>query len=171
VGISYRELRTQNSVTGLLQVKVNKSRSHIATDGQSISKSWCRVPSGAHDQIFITLLTVTVLFLWGALSDEKTGLSFVYSAGPRQRSLSRVQVPWDSLPYLLSQICDFHFVAPYDSHSHGGGIRTRLHTGHWLTKVKVTLRLEVYLQSVCLGIKPLETHDQNCFSPTERLRY
>jgi hypothetical protein len=32
-----------------------QSQSHIATDGQSISKSWCRAPSGAHDQIFITL--------------------------------------------------------------------------------------------------------------------
>jgi hypothetical protein len=30
------------------------------------------------------------------LSDEKTGLSFVYAAGPRQRSRSRVRVPWDS---------------------------------------------------------------------------
>jgi hypothetical protein len=26
----------------------------IATDGQSVSKSWCRAPSGAHDQIFLT---------------------------------------------------------------------------------------------------------------------
>jgi hypothetical protein len=34
--------------------------------------------------------------LWGALSDERTGLSFIYAAGPRQRSLSRVRVPWDS---------------------------------------------------------------------------
>jgi hypothetical protein len=32
-------------------------------------------------------LTVKVLFLWGALSDERTGLSFEYAAGPRQRSL------------------------------------------------------------------------------------
>jgi hypothetical protein len=40
--------------------------------------------------------TVTVLFLWGVLSDERTGLSFVYAAGPRQRSLSRVRVPWHS---------------------------------------------------------------------------
>jgi hypothetical protein len=31
------------------------SPSHIATDGQSVSKSWCRAPSGAHDQIFITV--------------------------------------------------------------------------------------------------------------------
>jgi hypothetical protein len=35
------------------------SPSHIATDGQSVSqsvsKSWCRAPSGAHDQMFITV--------------------------------------------------------------------------------------------------------------------
>jgi hypothetical protein len=36
-------------------VKSSQSQSHIATDGQSISKSWCRAPSGAHDQIFITV--------------------------------------------------------------------------------------------------------------------
>jgi hypothetical protein len=34
-------------------------------------------PSGAYDQIFITCVTVTVLFLWGAFSDERSGLSFV----------------------------------------------------------------------------------------------
>jgi hypothetical protein len=33
----------------------SQNQSHIATDGQSFSKSWCRAPSGAHDQIFITL--------------------------------------------------------------------------------------------------------------------
>jgi hypothetical protein len=36
------------------------------------------------------------LFLWGALSDERTGLYFVYSAGRRERSLSLVPVPCDS---------------------------------------------------------------------------
>jgi hypothetical protein len=30
------------------------SPSHIAIDGLSVSKSWCRAPSGTHDQIFIT---------------------------------------------------------------------------------------------------------------------
>jgi hypothetical protein len=34
---------------------LEQSQSHSATDGQSICKSWCRAPSGAHDQIFITL--------------------------------------------------------------------------------------------------------------------
>jgi hypothetical protein len=32
-----------------------QSQSHVATDGQSVSKSWFRAPSGAHDQIFITV--------------------------------------------------------------------------------------------------------------------
>jgi hypothetical protein len=31
----------------------------------------------AYVQIFITCVTVTVLFLWGALSDERTGLFFI----------------------------------------------------------------------------------------------
>jgi hypothetical protein len=86
---------------------LNQSQSHIATDSQSVSKSWCRTPSGTHDQIFsYYYLTVTVLFLWGALSDERTSLSFVYAAGSSQRSLSRVRVPWYS---LLSQIWNFPF--------------------------------------------------------------
>jgi hypothetical protein len=50
-------------------------------------------PSGAYDQIFITCVTVTVLFSWIALSDERSGLSFLYVAGSCQRSLSRVRVP------------------------------------------------------------------------------
>jgi hypothetical protein len=32
---------------------VSQSQSHTATDGQSVSKSWCRTSSGAQDQIFI----------------------------------------------------------------------------------------------------------------------
>jgi hypothetical protein len=36
----------------------------------------------------------------GALSDERTGLSFIIGAGPRQRSHSRVRIPWDSRPYF-----------------------------------------------------------------------
>jgi hypothetical protein len=37
------------------QLHPSQSQSHIATDGQSVSKSWCRAPPGAHDQMFITL--------------------------------------------------------------------------------------------------------------------
>jgi hypothetical protein len=38
--------------------------------------------------------------MWGALSDESTGLSFTIAASPRQHSHSRVRVPWDSRPYF-----------------------------------------------------------------------
>jgi hypothetical protein len=51
--------------------------SHFATDGRSVSMSWCRAPSEAHDQTFVNCLTVTVLSYSGALSDERSGLSFV----------------------------------------------------------------------------------------------
>jgi hypothetical protein len=36
------------------------------------------------------------LILWGVLSDERMGLSFVYAAGPLQPCLYRVRFPWDS---------------------------------------------------------------------------
>jgi hypothetical protein len=50
-------------------------------------------PFGAYEQIFITCVTVTVLFLWGALSDERTGLSFAIATGPRQSNHFWVRVP------------------------------------------------------------------------------
>jgi hypothetical protein len=67
------------------------------TVSQSVSQSVSL--GGSWPDIYYSL-TVTVLFLWGILSDERTGLSFVYAAGPCQRSLSRVR---------LSQISDFPF--------------------------------------------------------------
>jgi hypothetical protein len=38
--------------------------------------------------------------MWGALSDERTGLPFTIAAGPRHRSHSCVRVPRDSWPYF-----------------------------------------------------------------------
>jgi hypothetical protein len=42
--------------------------------------------------------------MWGALSDDRTGLSFTISSGSRQRSHSRVRVPrlHTGLKYLIS---------------------------------------------------------------------
>jgi hypothetical protein len=45
-------------------------------------------------------MTAAGLLTWGALSDEGTGLSFTNAAGLRQRSHSRVRVPWESWPYF-----------------------------------------------------------------------
>jgi hypothetical protein len=50
--------------------------------------------------------------LWGALSDERTGLSFVYVAGPCHCSISRVRVPWDSRPYFTVSDLRFPFPSP-----------------------------------------------------------
>jgi hypothetical protein len=69
-------------------------------------------PFGAYGQIFITCVTVTVLFLWGALSDERSGLSFVCAAGPCKRNLSRVRVPWDLRPYFTVSHLRLPFSSP-----------------------------------------------------------
>jgi hypothetical protein len=85
-------------------------------------------PFGAYDQIFITCMTVTVLFLWGALSDERSGLSFVCAA----QSFSRPSpLGLETIFYCLTFETS-HFVASYDPQGHGGGIRPRLRTGKLL---------------------------------------
>jgi hypothetical protein len=61
---------------------------------------------------YLFVLTVTFLFPWGALSDERTGLPFVCAAGPCQRSLSRVQVPWDLRPYFTDSDLRLPFSSP-----------------------------------------------------------
>jgi hypothetical protein len=129
----------------------SQSQSHIATDGWSVTKSWCQAP----DQIFITVWQL-VLFLWDALSQERTGLSFVYAAGPCQHNLSRVQVPSYSRPYFSVSDLRLPFSSPpmtrrvtvevFDPPPH------RL-TASVKVKVKVTLRLTVN-QSVSLGVEP-----------------
>jgi hypothetical protein len=53
-----------------------------------------------------------VLFLWGALSDERTGLSFVYAAGPYQLSISRGRVPWDSRSLVIVSDLRLPFSSP-----------------------------------------------------------
>jgi hypothetical protein len=46
----------------------------------------------------------------GALSDERTGLSFKIAAA--QRSHSRVRVPWDSRPYFTVSDSKLPFSSP-----------------------------------------------------------
>jgi hypothetical protein len=53
------------------------SPSHIATDGQSVSKSWCRAPTGSHDQILITVERYGFVFC-GAPSLMKGRVSLFY---------------------------------------------------------------------------------------------
>jgi hypothetical protein len=81
----------------------SQSQSHIATDGQSISKPWCRAHLGLMSR-YVLLLTVTVLVFWGVLSHDRTGLSFVYASGPRQRSLSCARIPSDETIFTASDL-------------------------------------------------------------------
>jgi hypothetical protein len=61
---------------------------------------------------------------------------------------SRLPQPGGPGPCIyIPQALDSLFVASYDSLGYGGAIRTRLHTGAWL--------------SVRLGAKALEVHNQN----------
>jgi hypothetical protein len=101
--------------------KLCQSQRHIATDGQSII-------SFGVDQIFITLWQL-VLFLWGALSNERTGLSFVYAAGPHQRSLSQFQVPWDPWPYFTVSDLRLPFSSPPTSRRFTVEVFSHLHRG------------------------------------------
>jgi hypothetical protein len=73
------------------------SQSYITTDGQSASLSWKKHPSGAYDQIF-SLSDHCGFLIWGALSDERTGLSFtIYNI--QYILLSQI---WDQVPVFIS---------------------------------------------------------------------
>jgi hypothetical protein len=54
--------------------------SHIMTDSQSASLSWCQAPISDRDQFFPSFFnyfeTVTTLMMWDAPSHEKSGLQF-----------------------------------------------------------------------------------------------
>jgi hypothetical protein len=52
------------------------------------------------------------MIFWGALSDERKGLSFVYAVGPCQSNLSRVRVPWDSRQYFTLSDLRLPFSSP-----------------------------------------------------------
>jgi hypothetical protein len=75
-----------------------ESESYITTDGQSASLSWNEAPAWGLRPYFFFFYCQTFagLLMWGALSDERTGVSFTIAPGPRQRSHFRVRVPWDS---------------------------------------------------------------------------
>jgi hypothetical protein len=94
------------------------------TVGQPVGLSWCRAPSGAHDQMLIYFLKVTVSSIWGAFSDERSGLSF-----PNMEGHVPVFIcPRNRVAQLYPQTLGSLFVAS-DSQGYGGGIRSRLHTG------------------------------------------
>jgi hypothetical protein len=67
-----------------------------------------------------------VLFCVGALSDERTGLSFVHAV------LALASAVFLATIFYCLRFETSLFVASYDSQGHGGGIRPRLHTSTFL---------------------------------------
>jgi hypothetical protein len=70
---------------------MSRVESYVTTDGQSASVSWIKAPSCGLWPDFHYCQAVAGLLMWGALSDERTGLSFTIAVGLRQRSHSRVR--------------------------------------------------------------------------------
>jgi hypothetical protein len=63
---------------GSADVKLQVQRqSYVATDGQSASLSWSQAPIWGPRPDFCYFQTVAGLLMWGALCDERTGLSFI----------------------------------------------------------------------------------------------
>jgi hypothetical protein len=104
-----------------------QSQSHIATDGQSVSKSWCRAPSGAHDQIFITVWQLLSCFFVGRPLWREDGSVFCICCWslPAQSFSGPSPLVLATIFYCLRFETSL-FVASYDSQGHGGGIRPPL---------------------------------------------
>jgi hypothetical protein len=128
------------------------------TDSQSASLSWCWAPSGAQNQIFVTVRQLRVCWcgvpflmrgwvcrLWLPLALTSAVILGSGSRGPHDHIL--LSQIWDSpnlegqdpvfisprkrIAQLYPQALDSLFVAFYDSQVYGGGIRTLLHMDKW----------------------------------------
>jgi hypothetical protein len=106
----------------------SKSKS-IATDGQSVSKSWCRAPSGAHDQIFITVWQLRSCFVGRPLCREDGSVFCICCWSLPAQSFSNPSPLGLATIFYCLRFETSIFVASYDSQGHTGGIRPRLHTG------------------------------------------
>jgi hypothetical protein len=138
----------------MLQRQLSHSKSKSHCDWRLVSQSWCRAPSGAHDQIFIAFWQLRSCFC-GAPSLTRRRVCFLFML---QTIASATFFGSESLgTWTIFYCLRFEtslFVAYYDSQGHGGGIRPRLHTGsaammympslikHWFSHSKVDGRGE-----------------------------
>jgi hypothetical protein len=97
--------------TTVLRTNYSESESYVMTDGQPASLSWNKAPIWGLRPDLYCYLTVAGFLIWGALSDERTGL-FAIATGPRQRSHFRVRVPWHSWQYFTVSDSRLPFSSP-----------------------------------------------------------
>jgi hypothetical protein len=94
------------------QLSILESESYVTTYGQPASLSWNKAPIWGLRPDLYYCQTVVGLVMWSALSDERTGLSFIIAAGPRLRSHFRVRVPLDSWTYFTVSVSRLPFSSP-----------------------------------------------------------
>jgi hypothetical protein len=155
--------------------------SYITTDVQLANLSWNKAPIWGLRPDFYYFQKIAGLLMWGALSDERTGLPYTISAGPRQRSHTWVRVPCDSRPYFTVSDSRLPFSSPLTTHratvevfdtastrdSSNPSYRLSLHrlrTGHIIlycivrvTQQKIVYQVSVFaetcLSSRCLAMR------------------
>jgi hypothetical protein len=93
-------------------IPIRISESYITTDRQSASLSWNKAPIWGLQPDFYYCQTVVGLLMWGALSDERTSMTFTIAADPHQHRHSRVRVPWDSCPCFTLSDLRLPFLSP-----------------------------------------------------------
>jgi hypothetical protein len=82
------------------QLNCSQSQSYVTTGGlPPVSLSWRQAPWDSRPSVFSTE-PLRSQSLCNILSDERIGLSFTITAGPRQRIHSQVRVPRDSWPHF-----------------------------------------------------------------------
>jgi hypothetical protein len=111
--------------------KSKSSQSHIATDGQSVSKSWCWAAAESHDRIFVTFDSYSLLFVGCPLWQDRSVFCIFSWLLPGSLSWVRVVTIFYCLRFETSL-----FVASYDSQGHGGGIQPCLHMGVYSPNTK-----------------------------------
>jgi hypothetical protein len=76
LGLSYQLLNWLSACRFPFDSLVGQNQSYVTTDGQSASLSWNKALIWGLRADLYYCQTVAGLLMWGALSDERTGLSF-----------------------------------------------------------------------------------------------
>jgi hypothetical protein len=108
--------------------------SYVTTHGQSASLSWNKAPIWGLRPDFYYRPTVAGLLMWGALSDERTGVSLQLLLALASAVILGSESLGTRDRILLSQIWDFPFRRLLRLAGHGGGIRPRTRVCSWLSK-------------------------------------
>jgi hypothetical protein len=113
-----------------LQIKVKVKITLLLAASQSASQSWCRAPSGAHDQILFTISQSRFFIVGRPLWPEDESV-FCISCWPlpAQSFSGPSPLGLGIIFYCLRSEASI-FVASYDLQVHGGGVRPRLHGGY-----------------------------------------